>query len=218
MSALSLSQNEGPSRSSFVRWLDSFEKIGARFNSDKVSRSSLAKQRGAAELTQSGLSMALSAMAMVGLMGVYANYKSDQEATECVSQINDLAATIQEEYKSVGSFNGISEQVMVDSGTVNSWVRNGRLSNPIGNQIQITSDQTDFGDGSTDHFILAAKYPRKACIRILTADFGDDVVHRTPSGSSTTSGIGNDYGPMDPSQASALCRQNGQLISLTFKN
>lgn len=174
-------------------------------------------RRGAGDLTESGLSLAIQAVALIVLLGTYSQHKATSNASEAVQQITNLVGQINTDYKSVGTFSGISEQEVVDHGTVNSWIRNGHLVTPDGNTVSITSDQTDYGDGSTDHFTWSAKYPRQSCQRILMTDFGNDMVNRTPSGSSSAAGSGNPAAPMDPSQAAAICRQNGQVISLTFK-
>lgn len=174
-------------------------------------------RRGAGDLMESGFGLAIQAFALTGLLGAWASHKATQNSNESVEQIGDIAGKINTIYKSVGSFSGISAQEVIDGGVRQNWVRNGRLVTPSGNPVTITSDQTDYGDGSTDHYVWSAKYPRQACQRMLVADFGNDVVNRTPAGSSTASGMDNPAAPMDPAQAGSICRQNGQVITLTFR-
>ena len=103
----------------------------------------------------------------------YLSYRSNETLTEIMS----LVASVHNIYD-VGNYNDLSSANMAKSGGLpNKWVQNDSVVDPFGGNVYMSSSYTD---GQPAFMIQLDPLPRAVCMRLLTTDFGKDLLGRYP--------------------------------------
>lgn len=172
--------------------------------------------RQGSQLTDTLLAATLGIIMLVAVIGIYnkvsARIKANAFNRELVMIADVIHSTDGQNMSDYSKINAsdIAKSSMMDQ----RYTSGSNLTSPYGGLIQVTGTGAGGGTHSLTTFTITVNNVTKAgCIAAATADYGDQLVSRTPSAGANTNDEG-EAAPLSLNEATAACKSG---ITMTFE-